>query len=162
MVAASNSSATHPDALVKIEIEGTVFDLPRHWICPITCDIFSAPMMTKSGLRYERSAIIDWLRISDGTCPLTRESMSLSDLIPDRQLQYSIENWKVANGISLTCKRKTKHLGSDANVSADRDAPFAVFRTSNPTNVASLKRSAMQGQMKTSRTFFTFLFRHST
>ena len=44
------------------------------------------PVIDKEGNTYERSAIIEWLQTSS-TSPITRSPLSLSDLIPNRQLQ---------------------------------------------------------------------------
>lgn len=160
---ATKSNKDHSETLVKMEIEGVFYDIPSHWICPITCDMFSAPVMTKTGLRYERSAIIDWLRSSDGTCPLTRKSMTASDLIPDRQLQYLIESWKVANGVSLGCRSR---LGNGAREGFrdeqdySWDIPFAELNAANPTNAVSMRRAEKQKRRKVARKILGYFLRH--
>jgi hypothetical protein len=70
---------------------------PSEFICPITCDIMRDPLMCRSGLSFERSAIISWIQRGDGTCPLTRRSLSVRDLVSNRALQSHIRAWCLAN-----------------------------------------------------------------
>ena len=36
-------------------------EIPRAFICPITCDMFEDPVFTADGMTYEREAIATWL-----------------------------------------------------------------------------------------------------
>ncbi len=53
-------------------------------------------MVDKEGNTYERSAILKWLETSQSS-PITRNSLSLSDLVPNRAILDIIQNLPVAD-----------------------------------------------------------------
>jgi hypothetical protein len=63
---------------------------PAHHICPITLVEMTDPVIDREGNTYERSAIMHWLQ-SNRTSPITRNPMSLADLVPNRALRQEIE-----------------------------------------------------------------------
>jgi U-box domain len=73
-------------------------DIPHEFICPITQEIMKNPLMSRYGQTYERDAILTWLSKHNNLCPLTRQLLTVSDLIRHRALQARIENWKRLNG----------------------------------------------------------------
>ena len=68
-------------------------EIPSRFICPLTLELMTDPMMTRSGHNFERSAIITWLEQSDKS-PLTREPLHLRNLVRNRSLQLEIRVWK--------------------------------------------------------------------
>jgi len=58
--------------------------------CPITGDVMTDPVIDRDGITYERSAIEDWIRKS-GKSPVTRSTIFITDLIPNRSLRDAIE-----------------------------------------------------------------------
>eukprot|EP00934_Nitzschia_sp_Nitz4_P008902 Nitzschia sp. Nitz4//scaffold4_size323378//311245//311586//NITZ4_000717-RA/size323378-exonerate_protein2genome-gene-0.236-mRNA-1//1//CDS//3329553570//8892//frame0 len=51
--------------------------------------------MTKTGIVYERQAILDWLVTEEhDTCPMTRKPLSPSMMIPDVRLKMRIAHWQ--------------------------------------------------------------------
>jgi hypothetical protein len=103
-------------------MEASNVEIPREFICPITLQMMEHPLTTRSGLNFERSAILDWLEQSgayirlnaifyvllqslltsgffSGKCPLTRQPLRPSGLIPNRPLEQRIKFWKMNNGI---------------------------------------------------------------
>jgi hypothetical protein len=94
----------------KVEINGKVYEVPYSYICPITLEVRVHPLMTQSGLNFERSAILSWLNKSSGTCPLTRKPMRSSDLIRDTHLETQLQVWRMNNGIDLEDDSKIKEI----------------------------------------------------
>jgi hypothetical protein len=72
-------------------------ETPLEFFCPITFDVMREPTKCRFGLSFERSAIRCWILDYDGTCPLTRRSLSVCDLVPNRALQSRIQAWSLAN-----------------------------------------------------------------
>lgn len=72
-------------------------DVPSEFICPLTADVMSYPLMTRSGLNFERTAIMEWLQNGTGKCPVNGTTMTLSDLIPNRSLEEKIAHWRFEN-----------------------------------------------------------------
>jgi len=86
---------------VRVEINGNFFDVPSTYICPLTLEVMVYPMVTRSGLYFERAAILRWLEKGMGTCPLTRTPLMPSDLIRDRRLEAQIRFWRENNNIEI-------------------------------------------------------------
>jgi hypothetical protein len=79
--------------------DGSAAEIPSDFICPITLQLMVAPLMTRTGLSFERAAIFGWLEQGSGSCPLTRKPLTASDLIPNRRLKTQICEWRANNGI---------------------------------------------------------------
>jgi hypothetical protein len=74
---------------------------PSEFHCPITCELMIRPLMCRSGLSFERSAIMEWLQEHNNTCPMTRQPLTVRDLVPNRALQARIRDWCETNNIEL-------------------------------------------------------------
>ena len=57
--------------------------------------------MSRSGHSFERKAILTWLAEHNHTCPLTRQPLNASALVPNRALQMRIEEWCVLNNVPV-------------------------------------------------------------
>lgn len=55
--------------------------------CPLTMEVFRDPVMTPSGLSYERSALVEHLKKVGTFDPITREAMTASQAIPNVALR---------------------------------------------------------------------------
>jgi len=64
-----------------------------NFICPITQDIMSDPVICADGITYERKAIEHWLQ-SHSTSPVTRQPLNSSNLITNYALKNMIEDYK--------------------------------------------------------------------
>ena len=65
---------------------------PPSFICPITQDIMTDPVMDRHGHTFEKAAILDWLR-AKSTCPMNQQLLSADDLAPNRALKEVIESY---------------------------------------------------------------------
>lgn len=74
--------------------------VPLHFLCPLTEQLMVNPMMTRSGLNFERSAILEHLDSGNDDCPLTGSPLSPAHILPNRRLQAQIQAWRHANGRS--------------------------------------------------------------
>jgi hypothetical protein len=92
----SLSTQEAPTAMVADE---STTKIPSDFICPITLQLMVAPVMTRTGLNFERAAIFGWLEQGSGSCPLTRKPLTASDLISNRRLKTHIRIWRANNGI---------------------------------------------------------------
>lgn len=66
---------------------------PDYLLCPITSELMKDPVITTTGISYERAAIVQWLKSGRSTCPVTRGQIRVSDLFPNRALKEAVENW---------------------------------------------------------------------
>lgn len=69
---------------------------PVHFVCPITQEVMSDPVMDRDGNSFERSAITAWLASGNGTSPITRSALRVADLIPNRALKDAIDTFRAA------------------------------------------------------------------
>ena len=69
---------------------------PAMFRCPITLAIMVDPVKAPDGHTYERSAIVEAIRLK-GISPLTRQAMSVEQLISDYTLKSAIEDLPASN-----------------------------------------------------------------
>jgi hypothetical protein len=121
--------------LVDMEFNDTIIQVPNAYICPITLNLMSHPLVSKTGKHYERSAIIAWLMKSN-TCPLTRQPLSLSHLISDRALEEEIKRFKERHEIALDDDQEVTDPCRDDT----KDAVCAIASYSHRKQRKSLRR----------------------
>ncbi|PNH07323.1 E3 ubiquitin-protein ligase [Tetrabaena socialis] len=64
------------------------------FLCPITQDVMTDPVIATDGYTYERAAIVDWLA-RKATSPLTNQRLPAGNaLIPNHGLRSAIMEWK--------------------------------------------------------------------
>ena len=68
-------------------------NLPESFFCPISGRIFEDPVLSPGGHTYERGFISRWLENHD-TSPLTRQTISVDDLRPNRVLRGLLDDWR--------------------------------------------------------------------
>ncbi|EOD17969.1 hypothetical protein EMIHUDRAFT_61507, partial [Emiliania huxleyi CCMP1516] len=66
---------------------------PDDFICPITTEIMSDPVVAADGQSYERSAIERWLA-TKSTSPLTSAELESKGLFPNHSLRRMIRLWQ--------------------------------------------------------------------
>src|SRR5579872_2144680 len=71
------------------EIEQSIEE-NKDLLCPITHSIMKNPYIDKEGNSYEKDAIIEWLSQRQ-TSPLTKNKLTLEDLVPNRALKNIIQ-----------------------------------------------------------------------
>jgi hypothetical protein len=87
------------DAPIATDADGSAVEIPSNFLCPITLQLMVDPLMTRTGLNFEKAAILGWLSQGSGSCPLTRRPLKASDLITNRRLRTHIHIWRAKNGI---------------------------------------------------------------
>ena len=68
---------------------------PDDFVCPITTEVMSDPVMAADGHAYERSAIQRWLA-TKSTSPLTGGALEHPYLTPNHMLRRQIRDWEGA------------------------------------------------------------------
>ena len=100
----SSSSTT-----TMLNDEGESVEVPDEFLCPISLSIMTRPLMNRQGRNYERDAILAWLHKSD-TCPLTRQPLRPSDLVPNKHLEMTIRFWCINHRVD--CKKNEASYAS--------------------------------------------------
>jgi hypothetical protein len=79
----------------------TEVETPENFICPISFDLMTDPLISIYGHHYQREAILGWLSQGNKTCPMTRNPLSLGMLVSDSRLQFNIKKWMLQNGLAV-------------------------------------------------------------
>lgn len=66
-------------------------EVPDYLCCRITLDIFRDPVITPSGVTYERAIILDHLEKVGKFDPITREPLNSSQLIPNLAIKEAVQ-----------------------------------------------------------------------
>ncbi|XP_068217034.1 WD repeat, SAM and U-box domain-containing protein 1-like isoform X2 [Palaemon carinicauda] len=67
---------------------------PKEYLCPITKELISDPVLCADGFTYERVALEAWLADGKRTSPMTNEKLSHLTLTPNRTLRTLIQRYK--------------------------------------------------------------------
>jgi len=74
---------------------------PNSFYCPITSQLLKDPVLDPEGNTYEKEAIIHWLE-KHGTSPITKNSLQVNSLVPNRALKEAMESILSNRSISIT------------------------------------------------------------
>ncbi|KAG2579426.1 hypothetical protein PVAP13_6NG280100 [Panicum virgatum] len=75
--------------------------IPNDFLCPITLEIMTDPVIVASGQTYERRSIQKWLDSGERTCPKTRQPLAHLSLAPNYALKNLILQWCEKNMVEL-------------------------------------------------------------
>lgn len=93
----ARSEEKNSDAKMMAQSKDYGQDVNPHFICPITGELMTDPVVDNEGNSYERSAIEDWLSRSQ-TSPITRNALNATQLTTNRALKNMIEDYVAAGG----------------------------------------------------------------
>ncbi|KAK9051886.1 hypothetical protein SSX86_028514 [Deinandra increscens subsp. villosa] len=92
--------------------------IPHEFLCPISLEIMTDPVIIATGQTYERENIHKWLNSNHRTCPKTGETLSHLALAPNFALRNLIIQWCETNNFELPKKGSYK-MSEDQNVFID-------------------------------------------
>jgi hypothetical protein len=90
-----------PLSSITNDISESVDHIPEDFLCPLTLEIMDDPVVSKDGKNFDRRAILQWLHKGNDTCPLTRQPLRPSLLVPNYKLKMSIRKWKMDQGLKV-------------------------------------------------------------
>ncbi|KAL6659552.1 hypothetical protein ACP70R_003592 [Stipagrostis hirtigluma subsp. patula] len=76
----------------------TPTDVPDHLCCKITLDIFRDPVITPSGVTYERAVLLDHLHTVGKFDPVTREALEPHQLVPNLAIKEAVHAFLSEHG----------------------------------------------------------------
>ncbi|GFZ20080.1 carboxyl terminus of HSC70-interacting protein [Actinidia rufa] len=99
---AIDSNSTQLEALGQVFEKAAEADmpteLPDYLCCKITLDIFRDPVITPSGITYERAVILNHLEKVGKFDPVTREPLNQSQLIPNLAIKEAVQAYLDKHG----------------------------------------------------------------
>ncbi|KAH1099180.1 hypothetical protein J1N35_016101 [Gossypium stocksii] len=78
--------------------------IPNEFLCPITLEIMTDPVIVATGQTYERESITKWLNSNHRTCPKTGQTLDHLSLAPNFALRNLILQWCEKNNFELPKK----------------------------------------------------------
>lgn len=91
--------------------------IPHEFLCPISLEIMTDPVIIATGQTYERESIQKWLNTHQ-TCPKTGETLSHLALAPNFALRNLILQWCEKNNFELP-KKETFSISENKNAFMD-------------------------------------------
>lgn len=82
-------------------------DMPKQYLCQLTCKPMSDPVKTPYGNYFDRTAITQWITQQGRICPLTGAPLAESDLIPQEELAAEIRQWLLKKSLAKTLEDST-------------------------------------------------------
>ncbi|KAJ0512546.1 putative U box domain, armadillo-like helical, Zinc finger, RING/FYVE/PHD-type [Helianthus annuus] len=91
------------ETMVNLESFKTIngVSVPPYFICPLTLQLMFDPVIVSTGQTYERDSIQKWLNNGLLRCPVTRQTLSHRNLIPNYTVKALISNWCDENNIKV-------------------------------------------------------------
>lgn len=73
---------------------------PARFVCAISLEVMSDPVMCRNGHNFERDALEAWLRYhGDPICPTCRTAMTFGDHFPNLALRENIAEWRAEQAL---------------------------------------------------------------
>lgn len=128
--------------------------IPSEFMCPISMDLMTDPVIGNDGHTYERAAITEWLS-THSVSPLTRRPMTLADIQPNFALRGSLERWKLSNepmpqSIDIMAFAEPKTMSITANKYNDKMTLDIKTTHTTPMETVLIAVLDVSGSMETS------------
>ncbi|WZZ10398.1 hypothetical protein YC2023_096319 [Brassica napus] len=91
--------------------------VPKDFVCPISLDLMSDPVIISTGQTYDRTSIARWIEEGHCTCPKTGQMLMDSRIVPNRALKNLIVQWCAASGVSYESEFVTDSSTNEGFVS---------------------------------------------
>ncbi|XP_043724810.1 U-box domain-containing protein 16-like [Telopea speciosissima] len=99
---------------------------PSDFLCPISLELMSDPVVVATGQTYDRSSISLWINSGRNTCPKTGQILAHMNLIPNHALKNLIVLW---------CR--------------ENKLPFETAETNDKSNGVTLSKAAVEATKMT-------------
>lgn len=86
------------DVFDRVAAPDRVDEIPDHLCCKITMDIYRDPVISTSGITYERAAILDHLRKVGHFDPITRAPLTAAQIVPNLAIKEAVQAYLDAHG----------------------------------------------------------------
>lgn len=91
------NSCGKPQPLSCSSVSQNKISIPSYFICPISQEVMRDPHIAEDGFTYEAEVLKKWFESGHNTSPMTNRQFQHHDLIPNRGLRSSIEQWLQMN-----------------------------------------------------------------
>eukprot|EP00538_Stauroneis_constricta_P004928 CAMPEP_0119570702 /NCGR_PEP_ID=MMETSP1352-20130426/43746_1 /TAXON_ID=265584 /ORGANISM="Stauroneis constricta, Strain CCMP1120" /LENGTH=252 /DNA_ID=CAMNT_0007620373 /DNA_START=168 /DNA_END=926 /DNA_ORIENTATION=+ len=146
--ASSSQSSTDDLDVSHLVSSAQIAIAPQRFICPLGKTLMKDPVMTKTGVNYERKNILKHLQQQGYRCPVTKKELKPSGVISNSKLAWEIAQWNLTHGDSVSQQQSAK-----ASSSCGSKAYFASRTPSAPLyHILSQSRSSSAADSATATT----------
>ncbi|GJN36400.1 hypothetical protein PR202_gb25256 [Eleusine coracana subsp. coracana] len=85
------------EVFTKATLADTPIDVPDYLCCQITFEIFRDPVITPSGVTYERAVLLEHLHKVGNFDPVTREPLKEHQLVPNLAIKEAVQAYLKEN-----------------------------------------------------------------
>ncbi|XP_022727640.1 U-box domain-containing protein 3-like isoform X3 [Durio zibethinus] len=76
--------------------------IPPYFLCPLSLELMLDPVIVASGQTYDRTSIQKWLDSGLTNCPMTRQTLTHANLIPNYMVKAMVARWCEENKLQLS------------------------------------------------------------
>ncbi|XP_072118092.1 WD repeat, SAM and U-box domain-containing protein 1 [Mobula birostris] len=87
---------------LKSKMESSCVGIPDEFLCPISREVMTDPVIAADGYSYEREAIENWINTKKRTSPMTNIPLESTLITPNRTLKMAIDRWIDAQQVLQT------------------------------------------------------------
>jgi hypothetical protein len=124
-------------------------EVPEHFLCPITQEIMTDPVLTCDGHTYERASIAEWLQ-THSTAPITGAELENKALIPNHLVRSQIKDYLQSQpraGDNAKTNQTKKKNESEGEEESKKPATTAVITGGEDPSVPPIHRQINAGQL---------------
>ncbi|GFY95716.1 plant U-Box 15 [Actinidia rufa] len=115
--------------------------IPNEFLCPISLEIMTDPVIVATGQTYERESIQKWLDSDHRTCPKTGQVLAHLSLAPNVALRNLIMQWCQKNNVPL--HKKDTPASSDSSCT-EKNGEISSFVQNLSSNQLEVQRKAVR------------------
>ncbi|KAL3830510.1 hypothetical protein ACJIZ3_019312 [Penstemon smallii] len=112
-------------------VKTTSIAIPNEFLCPITLEIMTDPVIVATGQTYERESIQQWLDSKHLTCPKTGQVLTHLSLAPNFALKNLILQWCEKNNFQLPKKEVPESTETSPSTTDDENISTLVQNLSS-------------------------------
>ncbi|XVE56278.1 hypothetical protein DITRI_Ditri03aG0225800 [Diplodiscus trichospermus] len=125
----------------KMLVKSHSLVIPHEFLCPITLEIMTDPVIVASGQTYERASIEKWFDSNHRTCPKTRQTLAHLSLAPNYALKNLITQWCEKNNFKLP---KKEDLASSDGSSVEHKEEISYLVEELSSSQLEVQRKAVK------------------
>ncbi|KAL6207637.1 hypothetical protein ACLB2K_018594 [Fragaria x ananassa] len=116
--------------------------IPHEFLCPITLEIMTDPVIVASGQTYDRESIQKWFDTNHKTCPKTRELLPHLSVAPNYALKTLILQWCEKNKFKLPEKEASQ--GQESSSTADKEEISSLVEKLSSSQLEEQRKASMK------------------
>ncbi|KAH0990708.1 hypothetical protein GBA52_002191 [Prunus armeniaca] len=116
--------------------------IPHEFLCPITLEIMTDPVIVASGQTYDRESIQKWFDTNHRTCPKTRETLAHLSLAPNYALKNLIMQWCEKNNFQLP--KKETSAGQESSSTEHKEEISSLVERLSSSQLEVQRKAVMK------------------